>query len=135
MLIAWRSALLVFGPLAFAPSKKCCCCLLTKFGLAQCTTTLRFLEKRSDRGHIASAVLYTLPLHAVTAAYSGPINTTGHDASPVTHERELPNAMPWPRKLKVHIDQRRDLRPEMFCWDVFWTLCSRCCDDTNRRAF
>src|SRR6516165_1099776 len=42
-------------------------------------------------------------------------------------------------QLKVHIDQRRGLRAEMFCWGVFRILfsilCSRRCNDTNRRAF
>ena len=48
---------------------------------------------------------------------------------------ELPGPTSGRPQLKVYIDQRRDLRAEMFCWDVFWTLSSGRCDDTNRRAF
>jgi hypothetical protein len=69
--------LLVFGCLAFAPSKKCCCCLLTKFGLAYFST--RLFGRLADGRHLAFNIFDALPTHTVAAAYPGPINTTGHN--------------------------------------------------------
>jgi hypothetical protein len=71
-------ALFVFGCLACSPSKKCCCCLLTKFGLAQFTPSYR---KWTDKRRFAFNIFDALPMHTFAAAYSGPINTTGHDSS------------------------------------------------------
>jgi len=70
--------LLVFGCLARAPSKECCLCLLTMFGLAE--FTLRLFGRLGDE---ACNIFYALPPHTIAAVYSRPINaTTGHLASP-----------------------------------------------------
>src|SRR5262249_36024903 len=67
--------LLVFGCLAFAPSKECCLCLLTKFGLTQPMASFRcWVDKRC----LAFNIFNALPPHTVAVAYSGPI-TTGHN--------------------------------------------------------
>jgi len=71
-------ALLVFGCLAPTPSNKCCCCLLTKFGLAQSKASFRRLAHERC---LAFNIFDALSMHTFAAAYSGPIQpTAGHDS-------------------------------------------------------
>jgi hypothetical protein len=72
-----QGRLLIFGCLAFAPSKKCGRCLLTKFGLAYSTANFRRLVAERC---LAFNIFDALPPHTVAAAYSGPINATAHNA-------------------------------------------------------
>jgi hypothetical protein len=71
--------LLVFRCLAFAPSKECCGCLLTKFGLIQFAARL-FWRLVKDKRHLTFNVFDTLAMHTVAAAYSGPIHPPSHGA-------------------------------------------------------
>ncbi len=61
---------MLFGFLAFPPDSECGLYLLPEFGLAGLTVMLLFIDKRSDRGRIASTIFDTLPPHSLTAAYS-----------------------------------------------------------------
>jgi hypothetical protein len=71
--------LFVFGFLAFAPSKECGRCLLTKFGLTWFTARL-FWKLVKDKRCLAFNIFDALSPHTFAAAYLGPINTTGHNA-------------------------------------------------------
>jgi len=79
-----QAALLVFGCLAFAPSKKCCCCLLSKFGLTQFAA--RLFRGLADERHLAFNIFDALSPHPIAVAYSGPINTAAHCDFPRPNE-------------------------------------------------
>jgi hypothetical protein len=66
---------LIFGFLASTPSTECCLCLLTKFGLAYFAGSFRRLV---TDWRPTFDIFNALPTHTVAAAYSGPVNTTGH---------------------------------------------------------
>jgi hypothetical protein len=72
------AALSIFRSLACAPSEECCLGLLTKFGLAYFTAS--FWPLVAECWRLAFDIFDALPPHTVAAAYSGPINATGHNA-------------------------------------------------------
>jgi hypothetical protein len=71
--------LFVFGCLACAPRKKCRRCLLAKFSLAHFAAK-QFWRLVKDKRCLPFNVFDALPPHTVPAAYSGPVNTTAHNA-------------------------------------------------------
>jgi hypothetical protein len=75
-----------------------------------------FVWRLAAERHLPN-IFDALPLHTVAAAYSGPINTTGHNAPPfknATHERAATSTQ-WPLPIKLKVDLR-------FVHRIFW-LC------------